>query len=320
MAPSTLTLNSTNTQATGQYKRSLKVSGGTSTTNNNYIQPGTGNTSVNGMWIQDSLVVEGAAFQSDNTNSGITFIALQRLTGGRAYNKITLNVGANSTGTNDKNDSIYIDSGNHQISGVTNSTIITGNEQVTADSTAAQDGDLIFFGAEKSLDTSSYPIALKSSTGQVLISGTVGNAEVPTSPFALSITGDTIQMGKGNDSLIFGNTNASSVIGGTTSDMGNIFDVGTGADFIYFASPSTISGNNVLNIGNTDGTADNDSDSICLNYLKVNNTVTGTNLGANSAILVRGFKDSQDKFYYNGVVYDKKADISSITGNKITFS
>ena len=319
--PTTTYLNSSSTQTgtTGTFKRTLKANAPGTANPNQYIQPpqGTGSsTQVSGMWLIDSLVVPGATFLSSNSTSGITFIALQRANSGTSgYDSITLNVGPNASGNLDYGDSLYINSGSRKIPSVIGSTIIAGNETSSQPIAGAFDTDLVFFGAESSLDTSSYPIALKSSSGQTLIGGTVNNVSTPSSfsNSPLTIQGSKVYTGKDSDTLVFANLSTSSRI------QNNIFDVGTGADFIYFAQPSTVYGGNVVNLGNTNGTPDTSSDTLCFNYYTVGTTVTGSPLsrlnGTTDFLTIRGF-DNNDRLFYGGVLYTSQSAVVAAGWNQ----
>jgi len=270
------------------------------------------------MWIQDSLVVPGAAFQSDNATSGITFIAFQRKSNGTPYDSISLNVGPNpgasgsTTANQDYGDSIYIDSGNRYTSAVRNSTLIAGNETSYQDSVAyganAVDNDIIFFGNEKSQDGSTYAISLTSTSGT--FATTIKYADGASSQ-SLAIENNFVYTGKDNDTLVFANAVAGSRI------ANNYFSTGTGADFVYFAQPSTIFGGNIINIGNENKTPDSSADTICFNRNaagSVGSDLTNLN-GTTTFLTIQGFQDGQDRLYYKGVFYSTQQSITSQSWN-----
>ena len=315
----TLTLSST--VVTGQYVRTLPVytTASSSTVYNQYIAPnltGAKNQTVNAMVLgagsgfTDSVVP--GDYVSNNKTSGITFLVFNRVTNIKGVN---LNVGpSNGSGSSqDYGDSVYVETGDHSTNDTTKSVNFINSQIITGDETSpTTDNDLVFFGSDQSKDGQTYLISQGSF--KATINGVLASSATPTSQSPLTLQSSTVRTGNGNDSLIFANTNASTKIGGTALE-GNLFDLGEGADVVYFAAPNTIYGNNVINIGKKDGTVDLDADSLVFNGTNF------TNLnGTTTYLTVKGFENSKDSLFYNGVQYQDKATISSVTSSKIQFT
>ena len=315
----TLTLSSTLT--TGQYKRSLPVynKAPSSTVYNQYIAPdltGATNRTVNAMVLgagtgfTDSVVP--GDYISNNNTSGITFLVFNRVTNIKGVN---LNVGpGNGSGSNqDLGDSIYVETGDHSTGNPSTSVNFINSKIITGDETSPlNDKDLVVFGSNQSKIGQTYLISQGSF--KATINGLLVSAEDPPNQSPLTLQASTVQTGNGDDTLLFANTNASTVIGGDSS-QGNLFDLGEGADVVYFAAPNTIYGNNVINIGKKDGTVDGQADSLVVNgtnFANVNGTTT--------YLTVKGFENTKDSLFYNSIQYQDKATISTVTGNKIQFT
>ncbi len=325
----TLTLSSTLT--TGQYKRTLPVyTAATTGVDNQFIAPnltGAKFQSVNAMVLgagtgfTDSVVP--GDYISNNKTSGITFLVFNRVTNIKGVN---LNVGpSNGSGsTQDYGDSVYVETGDHstgdiastKVNGVStltkpvnfiNSKIITGDE-----TSPTNDNDLVVFGSDQSKDGQTYSISQGSF--KATINGLLASSSDVPNQSPLTLQSSTVQTGNGSDSLIFANTNPFTKIGGSVAE-GNLFDLGEGADVVYFAAPNTIYGNNVINIGKKDGTADLEADSLVFNGTNF------TNLnGTTTYLQIKGFQDTKDSLFYNNIQYQTKAAIITATGSKIQFA
>ena len=317
------TLTLTSTVTTAQYARTLPVytTATSPTVYNQYIAPdlnGAKSQTVKAMVLgagsgsgfTDSVVP--GDYISNNKTSGITFLVFNRVTNIKGVN---LNVGpSNDSGSSqDFSDSIYIETGDHSTGNpltpvnFINSKIITGNEM-----SPVNDNDLVVFGSDQAKDGQTYLI--NQGTFKATINGLLASSSDTANQSPLILQSSTIQTGNGNDTLIFANTNTATKIGGASLE-GNIFDLGEGADVVYFAAPSTIYGNNVINIGTTKGAIDGQADSLVFN---------GTNFanldGKSTYLTIRGFQNAKDSLFYNGTQYQDKATISSTTSNKIQFA
>jgi hypothetical protein len=322
---------------TGQYKRKLPVfrNRPSSSNPNQYIaDPGSPATAVSLTDVQAQVLGAGSGYTdsvtpgtyiSNNATSGITFLVFNRVTNIRG---VTLNVGPNngSTSTRDFGDSIYIETGDHSTNSRTtplnfiNSNIVTGTA-----SSPINDNDLVVFGSDQSKDGQTYTFAVGAATpatpttpAQPAPTVTINGLLAPGSTQSpMNLQGSSVTTGNGNDTLIFANTVASSQIGGTAPGQGNTFTLGAQNDLVYFASPSQIRAQNVIDLGTGDDT------------LVFNRTATsGSQLlsgltGTGSSVLnVRGFNEANDRIFFNGVAYNptQKATITSVSGNKIIFS
>ncbi len=334
----TLTLSSTLT--TGQYVRTLPVYTTAPSPNyenknqnnvyNQYIAPnltGAKNQTVNAMVLgagdgfTDSVAPN--TYISNNKTSGITFLVFNRVTNIKGVN---LNVGpSNGSGsTQDFGDSVYIETGDHStgnnastivggVSTLTKPVNFIGSTIITGDETSpTNDNDLVVFGSDQSQDGQTYSISQGSF--KATINGLQASSSTPATQSPLTLQSSTVQTGNGNDSLIFANTNPFTKIGGSAGE-GNLFDLGEGSDVVYFAAPNTIYGNNVINIGKKDGSVDGQADSLVFNGTNF------TNLNGTTAYLqIKGFQNTKDSLFYNGVQYQDKTTISTATGNKIQFA
>lgn len=317
---------------TGQYKRILNYykNAPNGSVDWAYIAPsGTSNTNlgnVNAIAYNNGVAYTSpVGMISDNTLSGITFFVFNK---NQLFKDITLLVGPNATDSAssyaDGADSIYIStaSTNQPIAFVSN-TIVTGDTSTSPSS----DNDLVVFGSDSSLDPTnnspnSYPISVQDSAGNSLYQGTINYLTGGIDALQLTVKGNSVKTGNGADSLIFANVTASSRIGGDVAGDANVFDLGQGADFIYFANPAQIAGQNTINIGNPGGTPDAQSDTVIFNYNSqrgVGSDLTGLN-GNTSFLVIQGFKDGQDRLYYNGQFYTQASAITTATSNRIKFS
>ena len=324
---SSLKLNSSlNSFYTAHYQRKLDVfkNRPSESNPNEYIAESSSNASniddsafiLGGGSGKNAQTVASGTYISDNTKSGITFLAFNRA---QTVNKVNLDVsGDNGSGsTQDFGDSIFYDTDRAKSTNSTSSsaqTTFIGSSITTgtANSLTTNDKDLVFFGSDYSTtSTDTSPKFYEAGwTGK---SVKIQNVLAPSSSqAALIVQGSAVNTGNDDDTLVFANTNSNTKIGGTGSGEGNIFSMGQGKDYVYFAAPDTIYAQNVIDLG-----SDTDADTLTLN----GNTLKNLN-GTTQWLTVKNFVNNTDKLVFNNTVYNTQSAIQGVSaiGQRIRFS
>ncbi len=296
-------------------------------TNNQYIAP-TGDKNASDRSVSAMVLGAGSGiapsvakgdYISNNQTSGITFLVFNRVT---SIDEVNLNVGPNNgsgaTTIPDGGDSIFIETADHSTFNATipvefnKSSIITGDE-----TSPANDNDLIVFGSDQAKDGQDY--SFTQGAFSTKLTGFFAPAQTKGLQTPINITDSTVSTGNGNDTLVMANTIISSKI------TGNTFNMGKGSDLIIFSTPGQTFSKNTVDLG-----SDTDGDTIVLGGTFTstgNGSATGSNTLMNNAsngdptITVKNF-NNEDKIYYNGTLYTNSGvDKAALTAaTKIQFS
>lgn len=309
---------------TGQYQRRLQVlrDRPSSANPNQFIAPPGSSTTAAPLTNVEAQVlgagsgytesVAPGTYRSNNTTSGITFLVFNRVSN---VNGVTLNVGPNngSGSTNDFGDSIYIETGDHSTNSTTKPLNFINSNIITGDGTSpVNDNDLVVFGSDQSKDGQNYTFSVNGFTSTISGLLAPGKTQSP-----LNLQGSSVSTGNGNDTLIFANTVATSQIGGSAAGQGNTFSLGAQNDLVYFASPTQIRGQNVIDLGSGDDTLVFSGTAASGSQVLSGLTGSGT-----SVLNIKGFNDAGDRIFFNGATYTsaQKASLTSVSGNKIIFT